>query len=152
MITSSERSGDEQAGVSAEQAFKATLNILEDIQDERTAAAQSTQAVLNILEDFDEEKNSSHDVNLAVLNILEDLAEEQTLTKSLNAQLEQRVLERTSELAQSEQRFRLLIEGVTDHAIFMLDPLGTVVTWNAGAQRLKGYTAAEIVGHSFACF
>src|SRR6185437_6089293 len=44
----------------------------------------------------------------------------------------------------SEERFRLLIEGVKDYAIFLLDPQGRVVTWNAGAERLNGYTVEEI--------
>jgi len=48
--------------------------------------------------------------------------------------------------------YRRLIEGVVDYAIYMLDPEGNVVNWNAGAQRAKGYTAAEIVGRNFACF
>ncbi|HXT60179.1 MAG TPA: PAS domain S-box protein [Pirellulales bacterium] len=52
----------------------------------------------------------------------------------------------------SEERFRLLVEGVTDYAIFMLDPEGRIVTWNAGAQRLKGYAADEIVGQHFSRF
>ncbi|HKV50980.1 MAG TPA: PAS domain S-box protein [Gemmatimonadaceae bacterium] len=52
----------------------------------------------------------------------------------------------------SEQNFRLLIEGVRDYAIYMLDPAGRVVTWNSGAERIKGYVASEIIGHSFATF
>jgi PAS domain S-box-containing protein len=52
----------------------------------------------------------------------------------------------------SEERFRLMIEGVKDYAIFMLDPQGRVATWNAGAQRLKGYTAEEIIGQHFSRF
>ncbi|HVV98825.1 MAG TPA: PAS domain S-box protein [Planctomycetaceae bacterium] len=55
-------------------------------------------------------------------------------------------------LRQSEERFRLLVEGVRDYAIFMLDPEGRVVTWNTGAERLKGYTAAEIIGQHFSRF
>ncbi|KDR26309.1 hypothetical protein BG60_23595 [Caballeronia zhejiangensis] len=51
-----------------------------------------------------------------------------------------------------ERSFRLLIEGVTDYAIYMLDPDGIVSNWNAGAQRAKGYTAREIVGKHFSCF
>src|SRR5438874_2237826 len=50
------------------------------------------------------------------------------------------------------ERFRLLVEGVRDYAIFMLDPHGHIVTWNAGAQRLKGYSASEIVGQHFSRF
>ncbi|OWT73535.1 MULTISPECIES: bifunctional diguanylate cyclase/phosphodiesterase [unclassified Achromobacter] len=48
--------------------------------------------------------------------------------------------------------YRRLIEGVVDYAIYMLDTEGNVVNWNAGAQRAKGYSAAEIVGRNFACF
>ncbi|MEA2571506.1 MAG: hypothetical protein QOI24_3507 [Acidobacteriota bacterium] len=55
-------------------------------------------------------------------------------------------------LRQSEELFRLLVESVNDYAIFMLDPTGHVTTWNAGAQRIKGYEPAEIIGESFAKF
>jgi PAS domain S-box-containing protein len=55
-------------------------------------------------------------------------------------------------LRQSEQRFRLLVEDITDYAIFMLDPNGRVVTWNAGAQRIKGYAGDEIIGRHFSAF
>ncbi len=52
----------------------------------------------------------------------------------------------------SEERFRLLVEGVKDYAIFMLDPEGRVASWNSGAERLKGYRAEEIVGQHFSRF
>jgi PAS domain S-box-containing protein len=55
-------------------------------------------------------------------------------------------------LHESERRFRLLVEGVTDYAIYMIDPSGIVVNWNAGAERLKGYKAPEIVGEHFSRF
>jgi PAS domain S-box-containing protein len=57
-----------------------------------------------------------------------------------------------SALAASEEQFRMLIGGVRDYAIFMLDPTGHVVTWNAGAERIKGYRADEIVGHHLSRF
>ena len=53
---------------------------------------------------------------------------------------------------QSEARFRLLVESVRDYAIFMLDPEGHVLTWNAGAERIKGYRAGEIIGRHFSKF
>jgi PAS domain S-box-containing protein len=56
------------------------------------------------------------------------------------------------QLRRSEERFRLLVEAVGDYAIYMLDPEGKVATWNTGAQNLKGYTAREIIGQSFAAF
>jgi PAS domain S-box-containing protein len=52
----------------------------------------------------------------------------------------------------SEERFRLLVQGVTDYAIYMLDPEGRVASWNPGAQRFKGYTEQEILGEHFSRF
>ena len=53
---------------------------------------------------------------------------------------------------QADEIFRLLVEGVRDYAIFMLDPTGHVATWNLGAQRIKGYKADEIIGRHFSTF
>ena len=55
-------------------------------------------------------------------------------------------------LRESEQRFRLLVQGVTDYAIYMLTPEGVVSNWNLGAQRIKGYSQDDIVGHHFSLF
>ncbi|KQV89187.1 PAS domain-containing hybrid sensor histidine kinase/response regulator [Pelomonas sp. Root1237] len=55
-------------------------------------------------------------------------------------------------LQRSEERFRLLVDSVRDYAIFMLDPAGHVLTWNAGAERFKGYKADEIIGSHFSRF
>jgi PAS domain S-box-containing protein len=55
-------------------------------------------------------------------------------------------------LRQSEERFRLLVSEVTDYAILMLNPEGRVVSWNAGAERIKGYRSEEVIGQHFSCF
>ncbi|HVU03560.1 MAG TPA: ATP-binding protein [Polyangiaceae bacterium] len=55
-------------------------------------------------------------------------------------------------LRDSEVRFRLLVEAVTDYAIYLLDPDGYVTTWNSGAEKIKGYTAAEIIGRHYSTF
>ncbi|HEX2199098.1 MAG TPA: PAS domain S-box protein [Burkholderiales bacterium] len=55
-------------------------------------------------------------------------------------------------LRQSEERFRLLIEGVIDYAVFMLSPDGLVTSWNAGAEKIKGYARTEILGRHFSRF
>jgi PAS domain S-box-containing protein len=55
-------------------------------------------------------------------------------------------------LRESEQRFRLLVQGVTDYAIYMLSPEGVVTNWNSGAERIKGYTEEDIVGSHFSRF
>jgi PAS domain S-box-containing protein len=55
-------------------------------------------------------------------------------------------------LKESERRFRLLVNGVTDYALYMLDPNGTITNWNAGGQRIKGYLPEEIIGQHFSRF
>jgi PAS domain S-box-containing protein len=78
---------------------------------------------------------------------------------ALNESLEARVADRArqlaataAQLAETERRFHLLIDGVTDYAIFMLDTAGNVISWNPGAERIKGYSSAEILGHHFSRF
>ncbi|MGA8057709.1 MAG: PAS domain S-box protein [Candidatus Binataceae bacterium] len=77
----------------------------------------------------------------------------------LNETLEERVAQRAQQLAASttkleetERRFRLLVEAVTDYAIFMLDPAGNIVNWNAGAERIKGYRPEDIIGQHYSIF
>jgi PAS domain S-box-containing protein len=53
---------------------------------------------------------------------------------------------------ESERNFRLLVNGITDYAVYMLDPQGRIANWNVGAQRIKGYKAKEIVGQHFSVF
>ncbi|MES2033092.1 MAG: PAS domain S-box protein [Pseudomonadota bacterium] len=55
-------------------------------------------------------------------------------------------------LRRSEEQFRILVQSVTDYAIYMLDGLGHVTSWNAGAQRIKGYSADEVIGRHFSSF
>ena len=62
--------------------------------------------------------------------------------------------QRNAQLAalESERRFRLLVQGVADYAIYMLDPDGTITNWNTGATHIKGYSAAEVIGQNFSMF
>ena len=60
--------------------------------------------------------------------------------------------QRDRDLFESERNFRLLVEGVTDYALYMLDPTGVVTSWNVGGQRIKGYTPDEILGQHFSRF
>jgi len=55
-------------------------------------------------------------------------------------------------MSEDNDRYRRLVEAVTGYAIFMLDPHGHVISWNAGAQRFKGYTSEEIIGQHFSRF
>ena len=69
------------------------------------------------------------------------------ITRDITASREQH-----QALFESEQRFRMLVQGVRDYAIYMLDTDGNVTNWNAGAESIKGYTANEIVGEHFSRF
>jgi PAS domain S-box-containing protein len=83
------------------------------------------------------------------------IAEQQRLVTALeqaNARQKDSLEQSADALRASEERFRLLLEGVRDYAIFMLDPEGNVATWNAGAERFKGYKADEIIGQHFSRF
>jgi PAS domain S-box-containing protein len=57
-----------------------------------------------------------------------------------------------SALRDTAEQFHILVDSVEEYAIYMLDPAGNIVTWNRGAQKIKGYTADEIIGKNFACF
>jgi PAS domain S-box-containing protein len=75
--------------------------------------------------------------------------------ETANALLQEDIVARTRTeqmLAQSERRFRLMVDSVVDYAIFRLDSEGRVASWNAGAQRITGYEAEEIIGENFARF
>ncbi|MGA2899640.1 MAG: PAS domain S-box protein [Candidatus Acidiferrales bacterium] len=55
-------------------------------------------------------------------------------------------------LRECEEKYRMLLDGIQGYAIFMMDPLGRILSWNAGAERIKGYSAEEIIGQNFSCF
>jgi len=55
-------------------------------------------------------------------------------------------------LRDSEERYRQLLDGVPDYAIFMVDPRGEVMSWSTGAERIEGFTAEQIIGQNFSCF
>jgi PAS domain S-box-containing protein len=83
----------------------------------------------------------------------------ETELQQINQNLEERAEERARQLAASqtkleetERRFKHLVEGVTDYAIYMLDPEGNIINWNPGAERIKGYTRDEILGRHFSTF
>jgi PAS domain S-box-containing protein len=68
------------------------------------------------------------------------------------AEMEERRLLVEDSLRQSEESYRMLLDGIQNYAIFMMDPSGRIISWNAGAERIKGYRADEIIGHNFSCF
>jgi PAS domain S-box-containing protein len=106
--------------------------------------------------------HDAEDRLIGAVNMLVDITERKKAEASLrqlNEMLEQRIEARTKQmteayerLRQSERRFRLLVHSVVDYAIFMLDEKGFVTNWNAGAERIKGYAADEIIGQHFSIF
>ncbi len=72
--------------------------------------------------------------------------------RELNESFERRLDERTEAMRGNELQFQQLVAGVADYAIYMLDRNGYVASWNPGAERIKGYTAAEIIGQHFSAF
>ena len=99
---------------------------------------------------------------LGAVNMLVDISDRKKAEQALrrfNAMLQQNVADRTQELEEasaklheSERDFRMLVQSVSDYAIFMLDRDGFVISWNAGAERIKGYKADEIIGRHFSRF
>jgi PAS domain S-box-containing protein len=99
---------------------------------------------------------------VGAVNLLMDITDQkraQADAQRMRSLLEQRVEHRTQALAdtadrlkESEQTFQLLVQSVTDYAIFMLDSEGRIANWNPGAERIKGYTRAEIIGEHFSRF
>jgi PAS domain S-box-containing protein len=88
--------------------------------------------------------------NVVITALRDDAGELRGFAKVTRDLTQRREHEET--LRQSEERFRLLVEGVREYAIFMLDPNGYVMTWNSGAARIKGYQANEIIGQHFSKF
>jgi PAS domain S-box-containing protein len=106
---------------------------------------------------FDDDGSLVGAVNMLV-DVTEQRETEQAL-QDLNTRLEQRVLERTHiaeatfmDLHRSERNFALLVGSVVDYAIYMLDPQGMITNWNAGAKRIKGYSAEDVIGTHFSRF
>ncbi|WIX75002.1 PAS domain S-box protein [Amycolatopsis carbonis] len=88
--------------------------------------------------------------NVVITALFDDAGNHRGFGKVTRDMTERRTAEQA--LRESEERFRLLVQDVVDYGIFMLDPGGRIVSWNAGAQRIKGYRAEEIIGQHFSVF
>nr|WP_255683010.1 PAS domain S-box protein [Dyella sp. 2HG41-7] len=85
------------------------------------------------------------------INVLMDLSELSEVP-SVTVSIAKNNKDSADKLAQSERDFELLVRSVTDYAIFMLDTTGHIISWNSGAEKIKGYRADEIIGHHFSRF
>ena len=107
-----------------------------------------TARELAVIQDVTE-RSWAHVQRVRAEAILRDTAR---ALKELNDTLETKVAERSRALENSQTQFRLLVQGVTDYAIYMLDTKGSITSWNAGAERIKGYSPSEIIGSHFSTF
>jgi PAS domain S-box-containing protein len=94
-------------------------------------------------------------VTVPSLTLSADVAQRRKSERELRrarAALDRQIEHRTAELADKERQFRLLVQGVSDYAMFMLDTEGYITSWNSGAEKIKGFTADEIIGNHFSRF
>ena len=118
-------------------------------------ATEGGVLVTSSIRDISDRKRAEQELHRAYdeldQRVLQRTAELEKATAELRARIS--LHEGTeNELRQSEERFRLLVEGVNDYAIFMLNPEGLVVSWNAGAERIYGFTAEEVIGNDLSRF
>lgn len=111
--------------------------------------------MIGICADITERKHAEEELHRAYqelqLRTMERAAEVETINQELRREIEDHG--RTIEaLQRSEERFRLLLESIRDHAIYMLDLDGRVLTWNSGAEQMTGYSRQEIMGKHFSVF
>lgn len=125
---------------------------MEDILEEFEAYREELMATNEELHASNEELQSTNEE-------LDTTQEELRCTNeeliTINQELEDRNQQLhilNDELSKSEERFRLIVNGVRDYAIFMLDPEGWIISWNKGAERIKGYSSKEILGSHFSRF
>ena len=129
-------------------AVRHLVAVVEDVSARRLAEQKLRRAYDELERRVDERTMELRKTNDALNAEIEQ-------RKRIEAALERDIAQRRAAqraLAESERRFRLLVQGVTDYAIFMLDPDGCVTTWNTGAQRIHQYSADEIIGQNFGRF
>ncbi|MGH9396283.1 MAG: PAS domain S-box protein [Terriglobia bacterium] len=114
----------------------------------------TVQGIVVNYRDISERKRNEGEIRRLNEDLERRVVERTVQLKEANRDLQGQIVERERTekiLRESQERFRLLVDGVRDYAIFMLDPQGRVASWNAGAERIKGYRAEEILGRHISC-
>ena len=129
-------------------AVRHLVAVVEDVSARRLAEAKLRRANDDLERTVDERTMALRNAN-DVLNT--EIQQRNRVEAALKHDIsERRAAQRA--LAESERRFRLLVQGVTDYALFMLDTKGCVTNWNTGAQRIHQYATDEIIGEHFSRF
>ncbi|MBA3915270.1 MAG: PAS domain-containing sensor histidine kinase [Acidobacteriales bacterium] len=102
---------------------------------------------VKVTRDFSERMQAAEALRRANVELQQEVTQRRLAEQVARTSYEQELA-----LRQDEQRFRLFVEAVSDYAIYTLDPKGFVTSWNQGAERIKGYSATEIVGSHFSRF
>jgi PAS domain S-box-containing protein len=103
----------------------------------------------------DERRRAAETLRQARDGLARQVAERTRALEQANQAMQHNIAKRSrleEEFKRSEEKFRLMVESIQDYAIFMLDPDGKVASWNAGAEKIKGYKAEEIIGQHFSRF
>jgi two-component system CheB/CheR fusion protein len=128
------------------------LQELDSMRDYQQSLAEGYEAAQEELTSSNEELQSTLEEFQSTNEELETAKEEMQATNEELATVNDELQGRNDELSKSEERFRLLVEGVKEYAIYMLDPTGHITSWNEGARRLKGYERSEVIGRHFSIF
>ena len=126
-------------------------NLREVGADSRETAQDARETSQNLRESGQDKREIGQILRAASQNTRESDQKLKETSQNLR-ETNQALRESNLALLESENWFRLLVESVTDYAIYMLDPEGRVITWNVGAERGKGYKAEEILGQNYSIF
>jgi PAS domain S-box-containing protein len=124
--------------------------IMEEYRGVIREMADEEQRLL-VLRDADVKRRLDQTRGLLILGTLLGLSVAVAAGWSVQSECNLRLFMEES-FRESEERYRMLLDGVKGYAIFLMDPQGQILSWNAGAERIKGYRAEEIIGHNFSCF
>ncbi|WP_141734034.1 PAS domain S-box protein [Oligoflexus tunisiensis] len=144
--------GAEVVQVSESEEIRRLTEELEGTRQHLQAVIDERDIGFEELQSANEEVTSSNEELQTINQELETAKEELESSNEELTTLNEQLRHNMELLRKSEEHFRILVSGVKDYAIFMLDPAGRVLSWNDGAERIKGYSKNEIIGEHFSIF